>query len=63
VSRYGVDVAAIERVGVAALRRAMGKGQIVVGVNWTDRYQSNWPFTSVSIAVKIELVQANRRME
>ncbi len=30
VSRYGVDVAAIERVGVAALRRAMRKGQIVV---------------------------------
>ena len=30
VSRYGVDVAAIERVGVAALRRAMEAGQIVV---------------------------------
>jgi nucleoside-triphosphatase len=30
VSRYGVDVAAIERVGVAALRRAMQAGQIVV---------------------------------
>ncbi len=30
VGRYGVDVAAIERVGVAALRRAMQKGQIVV---------------------------------
>jgi nucleoside-triphosphatase len=30
VSRYGVDTAAIERVGVAALRRAMGAGQIVV---------------------------------
>jgi nucleoside-triphosphatase len=30
VSRYGVDVAAIERVGVAALRRAMQGGQIVV---------------------------------
>lgn len=30
VSRYGVDVQAIERVGVAALRRAMQKGQIVV---------------------------------
>ena len=30
VSRYGVDVKAIERVGVAALRRAMQKGQIVV---------------------------------
>jgi nucleoside-triphosphatase len=30
VSRYGVDVEAIERVGVAALRRAMEKGQIVV---------------------------------
>ena len=30
VSRYGVDVAAIERVGVAALRRAMDRGQIVV---------------------------------
>lgn len=30
VSRYGVDVAAIERIGVAALRRAMRKGQIVV---------------------------------
>ena len=27
VSRYGVDVAAIERVGVAALRRAMRQGQ------------------------------------
>ncbi len=30
VGRYGVDVAAIERVGVAALRRAMQAGQIVV---------------------------------
>ncbi len=30
VGRYGVDVAAMERVGVAALRRAMQKGQIVV---------------------------------
>jgi nucleoside-triphosphatase len=30
VSRYGVDVGAIERVGVAALRRAMQAGQIVV---------------------------------
>lgn len=30
VSRYGVDVAAIERVGVAALWRAMEAGQIVV---------------------------------
>lgn len=30
VGRYGVDVGAIERVGVAALRRAMQKGQIVV---------------------------------
>ena len=30
VSRYGVDVKAIERVGVAALRRAMRAGQIVV---------------------------------
>jgi nucleoside-triphosphatase len=30
VSRYGVDVSAIERVGVAALRRAMQNGQIVV---------------------------------
>ncbi len=30
VSRYGVDVGAIERVGVAALRRAMREGQIVV---------------------------------
>jgi nucleoside-triphosphatase len=30
VGRYGVDVAAIERVGVAALRRAVQKGQIVV---------------------------------
>lgn len=30
VGRYGVDVAAIERVGVAALRRAMQRGQIVV---------------------------------
>ena len=29
VSRYGVDVGAIERVGVAALRRAMQEGQIV----------------------------------
>jgi nucleoside-triphosphatase len=30
VSRYGVDVAVIERVGVAALRRAMERGQILV---------------------------------
>jgi nucleoside-triphosphatase len=30
VSRYGVDVGAIERVGVAALRRAMHQGRIVV---------------------------------
>jgi nucleoside-triphosphatase len=30
VSRYGVDVAAIEQVGVAALRRAMTREQIVV---------------------------------
>jgi nucleoside-triphosphatase len=30
VSRYAVDVEAIERVGVAALRRAMREGQIVV---------------------------------
>lgn len=30
VSRYGVDVEAIERVGVAALRRAMQAGRIVV---------------------------------
>ena len=30
VSRYGVDVAAIERVGVAALRQAMQEGQTVV---------------------------------
>lgn len=30
VGRYGVDVAAIERVGVTALRRALQKGQIVV---------------------------------
>ena len=30
VGRYGVDVAAIERVGVAALRRAMQAGRIVV---------------------------------
>ncbi len=30
VSRYGVDVAAIERVGVAALRQAMRAGQIVI---------------------------------
>ena len=30
VGRYGVDVGAIERVGVAALRQAMQKGQIVV---------------------------------
>jgi len=30
VSRYGVDVGVIERVGVAALRRAMRKGQIVI---------------------------------
>ena len=30
VGRYGVDVEAIERVGVAALRQAMQKGQIVV---------------------------------
>jgi len=30
VGRYGVDVGAVERVGVAALRRAMQEGQIVV---------------------------------
>lgn len=30
VSRYGVDVEAIQRVGVAALRRAIGSGQIIV---------------------------------
>lgn len=30
VGRYGVDVAAIERVGVPALRRAAAAGQIVV---------------------------------
>ena len=30
VGRYGVDVGAIERVGVAALRQAMQSGQIVV---------------------------------
>jgi len=30
VSRYGVDVSAIERVGVAALRRAMQAGRLVV---------------------------------
>ncbi|MCX7681973.1 MAG: NTPase [Anaerolineae bacterium] len=30
VGRYGVDVAAIERVGVQALYRAMERGQIVV---------------------------------
>jgi nucleoside-triphosphatase len=30
VGRYGVDAAAIERVGVAALRRAMAAGRIVV---------------------------------
>jgi nucleoside-triphosphatase len=30
VGRYGVDVAAIERVGVAALRRALSAGRIVV---------------------------------
>ena len=30
VGRYGVDVRAIERVGVAALRRAMQEGHIVV---------------------------------
>lgn len=30
VSRYGVDVAAIDRVGVAALRRAVASGGIVV---------------------------------
>lgn len=30
VGRYGVDVGAIERVGVAALQRAMQKGQIVM---------------------------------
>lgn len=30
VSRYGVDVRAVERVGVTALRRAMRRGQIVV---------------------------------
>jgi len=30
VSRYGVDVEAIERVGVTALRRAMREGRVVV---------------------------------
>ena len=30
VSRYGVDVDAIEQVGVAALQRAMQQGQIVI---------------------------------
>jgi len=30
VSRYGVDVGAIEQVGVAALRRAMQKQQVVI---------------------------------
>ena len=30
VSRYGVDVKTIERVGVTAIRRAMQEGQIVV---------------------------------
>ncbi len=30
VGRYGVDVAALDRVGVAALRRALARGQIVV---------------------------------
>jgi len=30
VGRYGVDVTAVERVGVAALRRAMDEGRIVV---------------------------------
>ena len=30
VSRYGVDAGAIERVGVAALRRAMEEGRILV---------------------------------
>jgi nucleoside-triphosphatase len=30
VSRYGVDVETIERVGVTAIRQAMQKGQIVV---------------------------------
>ena len=30
VGRYGVDVATIERVGVTALRRAMGTGKIVI---------------------------------
>jgi len=30
VGRYGVDVERIERVGVAALRRAMQRGQVVV---------------------------------
>jgi nucleoside-triphosphatase len=30
VGRYGVDVGAIERIGVSALRRAMQKGQIVI---------------------------------
>lgn len=30
VGRYGVDVEAIERVGVAALQRAMAEGRIVV---------------------------------
>ncbi len=30
IGRYGVDVAAIERVGVRALRRAMGEHKIVI---------------------------------
>jgi len=30
VSRYGVDVGAIERIGVAAIRRAMQAGQVIV---------------------------------
>jgi nucleoside-triphosphatase len=30
VSRYGVDASAIETVGVAALRRAMASGQVIV---------------------------------
>jgi nucleoside-triphosphatase len=30
VGRYGVDVAALERVGVAALERAMAQGRVVI---------------------------------
>ena len=30
VSRYGVDVGVVERVGVAAIRQAMQKGQVLV---------------------------------